>query len=181
MSPDDTRRLTHGLTRCDEAAWHDFHQRFFPQIQALAIARGVAACDAPDIVQGVYLRILRHAKVFHDPSSLNSWLACLTRCEVIDSARRKNRRTWLNERFQHWQESRRIADDMESSEHIEEALASLDENERRLMRRHYLEGWSQEAIAEQQQTSVKAVESRLARLRKRLRQHLENPSTHPIP
>lgn len=181
MSPDDIRRMTHGLTRCDEAAWSDFHERFFPQLKALALARGVSGCDAPDIVQGVYLRILRHAKVFNDMSSLNAWLACLTRCEVIDSSRRKSRRTWLNERFQQWQEARHDGDAMESREQLEEALLSLNENESRLVRRHYIEGWSQEAIAEQQQTSVKAVESRLARLRKRLRHHLENPFTHPVP
>jgi RNA polymerase sigma factor (sigma-70 family) len=58
-------------------------------------------------------------------------------------------------------------------------MRSLGENDRDLIRRHYLDGWSQQKLAEQQQTSVKAVESKLARLRKRLRQSLENPTTDP--
>lgn len=176
---DETAKLTHDLSRCDERAWREFHERFYQQLHNLARARGVAGCDAPEIVQGVYLRVLRHAKVIHDAGSFDAWLACLVRCEVIDAARRKGRRNWLNERFQQWQEARRPTADSPAGDHLEEALLVLDENDRSLLRRHYLDGWSQEKLAEQHQLSVKAVESKLARLRKRLRQHLEKPATHP--
>jgi DNA-directed RNA polymerase specialized sigma24 family protein len=49
----------------------------------------------------------------------------------------------------------------------------LDVHDRQLLARHYVEGWSQEELAAEQQTSVKAVESKLARLRRRLRKQLE--------
>lgn len=176
---EETASLTHGLSCCDERAWREFHERYYPQLHGLALARGVANCDAPEIVQGVYLRVLRHPKVFRDAGSFEAWLACLTRCEVIDSARRKGRRTWLNERFQQWQESRRSTAEDLAREKLEEAMLVLDENERTLIREHYLNGWSQEKLAEQHQVSVKAVESKLARLRKRLRQSLEKLATNP--
>jgi RNA polymerase sigma factor (sigma-70 family) len=54
-------------------------------------------------------------------------------------------------------------------------MQSLPNHERSMIRRHYMEGWSQQKLAEEQCISVKAVESKLARLRKRLRQILVNP------
>lgn len=176
---DETASLTHGLTCCDERAWRAFHERFYQQLHNLARARGVSDCDVPDIVQGVYLRVLRHAKVIRDEESFKAWLACLVRCEVIDHSRRKGRRYWLNERFQQWQEARRDTGGHDASAQLEEAMQILDESDRALIRRHYLDGWSQQKLAEQQRTTVKAVESKLARLRKRLRQNLENPATDP--
>lgn len=175
---DEIPMLTHGLSRCDEAAWRTFHERFYQRLHGLAVARGTAVCDAPGIVQGVYLRVLRHAKVFRDADAFHAWLACLVRCEVIDTARRTGRRSWLNERFQQWQQARSADDHDAARDQLEEALTGLDESERSLIRRHYLDGWSQENLADEHQVSVKAVESKLARLRKRLRQNLEKAATH---
>jgi len=99
------------------------------------------------------------------------------RCEVIDAGRRKGRRNWLNERFQQWQESRIPTADDGTAEQLDSALLELEEKERALIRDHYLDGWSQQNLAEQHQVSVKAIESKLARLRKRLRQILINQAT----
>ena len=164
--------LIRGLVRCDEKAWRDFHARYFDRLRAMATARGVRDGDAAEVVQRVYLRIIRHVKVFGCESSLLAWLACLTRCEVIDAARRSRRRSWLGERFQQWQEFARSGKPADG-EALESAMMSLEESERRLVSRHYVEGWSQEELAAEQKTSVKAIESKLARLRKRLRKHLE--------
>jgi RNA polymerase sigma-70 factor (ECF subfamily) len=171
--------MTRGLSSCDEAAWRAFHERCYPRLHGLAISRGVPACDAPEIIQGVYLRVLRHAKVFRDEDSFHAWLACLLRCEVIDAGRKSGRRSWLNECFQHWQESKRSVEEVASRDQLEEALLELDEKERALIRHHYLDGWSQETLAERHQVSVKAIESKLARLRKRLRQILTDQATSP--
>jgi len=171
---DSIASLTRDLSCCDEHAWRAFHERYFDHLRSLAIARGAAECDAPEIVQGVYLRVLRHAKVFPDAAAFDAWLACLTRCEVIDATRRKGRRSWLNERFQQWQEMRRATVEDANRGNLEEAMLVLSENERTLVTQHYLNGWSQEELAKQHRISVKAVESRLARLRKRLRQSMEN-------
>lgn len=164
--------LTRGLVRCDEKAWRDFHARYFARLRAMAMARGVRDGDAAEVVQRVYLRIIRHAKVFGCEASLLGWLGCLTRCEVIDASRRSKRRSWLGERFQQWQELARTGVAADGGE-LESAMLSLDESDRRLVSRHYIEGWSQEELAAEQRTSIKAIESKLARLRRRLRRHLE--------
>ncbi len=170
--------MTVGLTRCDEAAWREFHARYFEILKSMALARGVAPCEAPEIVQRVYLRVLRHAKVFQSDHDFEAWLACLTRCEVIDSSRRSRRRTWLGERFQQWQEERREEAPPASDERLADALHSLTEEERHLLTRHYVDGWSQDELAAAQATSTKAIESRLARLRRRVRSlMMDHPDT----
>jgi len=174
---DEIPTMTHGLSCCDEGAWRLFHERFYHMLHGLAVSRGISACDAPAIVQGVYLRVLRHAKVFQDQQSFKAWLMCLVRCEVIDIARQKGRRSWLNERFQQWQESRSTDDGNAAQDQLEVAMVGLDEIDRSLILRFYVDGWSQGNLAEEQQTSVKAIESKLARLRKRLRKNLEEATT----
>ncbi len=164
--------LTRGLVGCDEQAWRDLHALYFARLKSQAMARGVPEGDAAEVVQRVYLRVLRHAKVFATEDALAAWLGCLTRCEAIDFTRRSKRRSWMGERFQHWQEAGRPGQEIDG-EALESAMLALAEEDRRLVSRHYLDGWSQEELAVEQQTSVKAVESKLARLRRRLRKHLE--------
>jgi RNA polymerase sigma-70 factor (ECF subfamily) len=178
---DHTKILTQGLTRCDEIAWRAFHEEYHSQLHRMARARGASESDAPEIIQGVYLRVLRHAKVIPETQAFIAWLACLVRCEVIDHARRRTRRNWLNERIQQWQESRRQEPSTEitANEELATAMQTLEACDRALLEQHYLEGWSQKQLAEHHHTTVKAVESKLARLRKHLRQSLECPTIDP--
>jgi len=165
--------LTRGLVGCDEQAWRDLHARYFARLNSQAMACGVPDGDAAEVVQRVYLRVLRHAKVFESEDALSAWLGCLTRCEAIDFTRRSKRRSWLGERFQQWQESARAGHEADG-EALESAMLTLEEEDRRMVSRHYMDGWSHEELAVEQKTSVKAVESKLARLRRRLRKQLEN-------
>jgi RNA polymerase sigma factor (sigma-70 family) len=126
---EEISKLTHGLSSCDEGAWRTFHERFYPQLLNLARARGVNESDLPDMVQGVYLRVLRHAKVIHSEQPFKAWLECLVRSEAIDHSRRKGRRSWINERFQQWQEIRRETTDNQPDDQLELAMHSLDQNE----------------------------------------------------
>lgn len=181
MTDAETLCLTRELARCDEAAWRDFHGRYFGFLQARAIARGVPESEAPEVVQRVYLRVIRHAKTFAHTADFEAWLCCLTRCESIDSGRRLRRRSWLSEKFQAWslqrEESAAAPESRRPHDRLEAALETLAGSDRTLLTRHYLGGWSQEDLAREQGTSTKAVESRLARLRTRLRAILENPET----
>jgi RNA polymerase sigma factor (sigma-70 family) len=165
--------ITRGLERCDESAWRKFHENYYQMIFDMAVSRGIPSCDASAVVQGVYLRITRHAKPFVDSSAFKRWLFCLVRCEVIDTVRKKGRRFWLNERFQQWQALR--GDDAEGVdlERLDEALSCLSEDDRSLIVSHYLDGVPQETLAKESKRTVKAVECRLARLPKRLRVRLE--------
>jgi RNA polymerase sigma factor (sigma-70 family) len=169
---DDIPSLTQGLARCDERAWREFHERYHDFLHGLAVARGVVPCDAPDLIQRVYLRVLRHPKVFASADAFSGWLACLVRCEAVDAASSRNRRAWLTERFQQWIEARTPEPEHPQAEQLAVAMAQLPDNDRAMVRQHYFHGWSHQRIAIDCRISVKAVESKLARLRKRLRQHL---------
>jgi len=170
--------LTRGLANCDESAWHCFHERYFATLRGRAISRGTAESEAAEVVQGVYLRVMRHAKVFRESAAFEAWLACLTRCEVIDLARKSRRRSWLGECFQHWQEGRQTVPDDETGDRLREAVGELEEPGRTLVTRHYIEGWTQEELAVASGITVKAVESKLARLRCQLRRSLKNPDPY---
>jgi RNA polymerase sigma factor (sigma-70 family) len=167
--------LSLGLAHCDEAAWAHFHDRYYGWLISRAMSRGTSAGDAPEIVQHVYLRVLRHAQPFRELDDFEAWLCCLTRCEVIDAARRGKRRTWLGERFQQWQMTRSEQQEDPRGERLHEVMAQLEDPERTLVSRHYLEGWSQAELAENAGTTVKAIERQLSRLRLRLRDQLNQP------
>lgn len=179
----ETAKLTRNLARCDESAWQDFHVRYYDFLLSRVMARGVAESEASEVVQRIYLRVLKNPKTFQRQQDFEAWLSCLARSEIIDTTRTVKRRSWLREKFGQWtllRQEEAAAAAIESPEHgrLGEALCALEGSERSLLTRHYLGGWSQEELAREHGISVKAVESRLARLRTRLRSILEaNPET----
>lgn len=182
MTDAETNALTRALARCDEAAWTDFHVRYYGFLLARMQARGVPEGDGPEAVQRVYLRVLRKVKTFQRTADFEAWLSCLARCEAIDSARSSRRRSWLSEKFANLRTGGEAVDPpvhQPAFGHLHEALKTLEGGDRALVTRHYVGGWSQEELAREQGVSVKAIESRLARLRGRLKAFLESPEGAP--
>lgn len=176
--PDDriVATMTRRLARGDERAWRWLHDHYFAFLHAAAVARGTRPEDAADLVQRTYLRVLRHAKRFRTESDLRAWLCCLLRCETIDAARSGRRRLALLEKFQH-REDLKHTHQSHDTEALAEALEDLPPADRDLLTRHYLHGWSQGELATENGVSPKAIESKLGRLRGRLRHFLENQKT----
>ena len=168
FSPAMCRRLTAAMQRGDEVAWREFHERYFEFLLGDARLRGARGEDAYDLVQRSYLRILRHVKRMGKPADLEAWMRCLMRCEVIDLGRAGARRNALMEKYAHWQEARRPEERM-PDQTADEILKSLSEDDRSLMMRCYVDGWSHQELADEVDSTPKAIESKLARLRKRLR------------
>lgn len=166
-SDPDVAAMTKGLAGGNERAWRWLHEHYFGLLHAAAVARGTPASDAADLVQRTYLRVLRHARRFRTESDLRAWLCCLLRCEAIDAARSGKRRSLLMEKFQHREALRTQAEARGSLDDFLDGLAPPD---RELLTRHYVHGWSQGELAAESGTTAKAIESKLARLRKRLRQ-----------
>jgi len=176
----DTARLTRALARCEESAWQEFHALYYEFLLARVMARGVVESEASEVVQRVYLRVLKNPKAFERRADFEAWLSCLARCEAIDTGRSVRRRSWLREKFEQWSAVRHeaVVETPAGDGRLSEALGSLDGNERALLTRHYYGGWSQEELAREHGISVKAIESRLARLRSRLRTLMEeSPET----
>lgn len=168
---DDWTRL---LAEGDDAAWRWLHKRYYLPLLRYAAHRSGDPSAASEIVQHAYLRIARHAKPFTQESDFWGWLCCIVRCAAIDHVRRIKRRAALLEKFAHWRAAH--ADDEAawhpSNNHTltDEALAKLPDADSALLRRKYCDGSTTDELATALGTTSKAVEHRLARLRKRLRE-----------
>lgn len=166
-----TRRMAAG----DDEAWRWFHERHYWFLLRYATSRTGDPAGASDILQETYLRVARHIRVFTKEDEFRSWLACLVRCAAVDHARHITRRSTLLERFAHWRESQRATAlehcSPSSAESLaEEALSLLPDEDARLLRRKYYEGWSVQELATDERTTPKTIENRLTRLRQRVRE-----------
>lgn len=164
------RELTLRMKRGDEDSWREFHERYFEFLVRYARHRGARGADVEDLVQATYLRILRHVKPINAWDGLEGWLRCLMRCEIIDQGRKGARRIAFMEKFAHWQEERRAGSGDETAGQVEDLLESLSWEDRQLVTRCYVEGWTHQELAVATQSTPKAIESKLARLRIRLRE-----------
>ena len=160
-------RLTRAMKRGDEAAWRRFHDRYYDDLRRVALSRGVSESDVADLIQRSYLRILKYMKSFDSENALMAWCCCLLRSEVIDSSRKNGRRLSMIERFKEWATERSV--DWIGSDPLE----GMEAADRSLLERHYVEGWSQAELAAEAGVSVKAIESKMARLRRRARTFIE--------
>lgn len=168
LTPEHCRRLTAGMKAGEEGAWREFHARYFQFLMAYAGSRGVSGPEAGDLVQATYLRILRHVKAMPEARSLEAWMRCLLRCELIDRARKRKRRLALMEKYAHWQETWEGSGQGDRTR-VREVLEELSEGDQCLVLRSCVEGWSHQELAREACSTPKAIESKLARLRKRLR------------
>jgi RNA polymerase sigma factor (sigma-70 family) len=118
----------------------------------------------------------RHVRSFATETEFWRWQCCVLRCAVVDHGRHVTRRAMLLERFAHWRAARASNDGdrqfstREVSELANDALAQLPAGDAALIRGKYCEGRSTRELAEGLGITVKAVESRLSRLRDRLRE-----------
>lgn len=173
--------MTRGLRRSDAAAWETFHRRYYLALLRVANSRA-PSIDPETAVQAAYLRVARHIKPFRDEADFWRWLCCLLRCAVADLQRERTRTHRLLERFHLWTELWRSRNfhpaRTDLADALEEALQTLDGEDAALLQRKYGEGWSTAELARAGDCSEKAIESRLARLRARLKDQLAGGSFH---
>ena len=165
--------LTGALRRGDESAWREFHGRYFGRLQRylLVVTRGDEDVSQ-EALQQTFLRAVRHMKRFDSEKALWNWLAVLARSAAVDEQRKRARRLGLLARLLDSREecpgdsrdaTARLA------ELLVEALASLPDDERTIVSRKYLEGASVRDLAASFDTTVTAVDSRLVRIRRKLK------------
>lgn len=174
-----TRRLVAG----EEPAWHAFHDAYYPRLlrYLLVVTRGDEQA-ARDAVQATFVRAVRHIRVFDDEPTLWSWLTRLARSAVVDEHRRHRRYLGLLDRFLRWRQPADDRDDVHAEGRLDtllqQHLAALTEEDRLLVERKYLAGESVRALALTRGESEKAVESRLGRIRLKLRETMLRQLRH---
>ena len=175
QDPVPIEELTCRMARNDEAAWREFHRRYFPRLLGYVAMIHQADDDTTaECVQLTFLRVVRHIRTFETESRFWNWLACLAKCATIDYHRGRTRRLKLMERYLHWKEVQRGGSALppEMTDALERCLAHLSDEERSLLEGKYLEARTYAELAERHSLTEKAVENRLARLRQKLRSSL---------
>ena len=180
--PSPIAALTRRLAAGDEAAFREFHARFFDPLYhfLLVVARGDAHA-ARDALQETLLRVARHARAFEDDDAFWAWLKVVARNAARDGGRKRRRYLAVLDRFASGARASDSAglDDRRLAGLLDEALAELPPPDRALLEGKYLRGATVLDLAAENQLTEKAVESRLLRLRRdlaeRLRKKLRAP------
>ncbi len=182
QAADDTPSLTRRLAKGDEAAFREFHARYFDRLYQFLLwtTRGQEQ-EAQDALQETLVRVARYVRPFETEEILWSWLKRLARSAACDAGRRQARYRAMLEGFTaHWRtshdESGSSADGLPGL--LAELLSGLELDDRRLVEGKYLLGATVRELASQSGLTEKSVESRLGRLRHLLREQLLEKLNH---
>ncbi len=166
------------LQRGDEIAWTEFHREYAPRLyRYLLVVTGGREEAAAEALQQTWLRCVRHLRPFPSEAALWSWLTVLARSSLIDEERKQGRFRRFLERWSFWSPSpseTTVPDPCPEAEShllalLQEELTGMSPEERDLMEGKYLRRQSTRDLAAERGTTEKALESRLARLREKLR------------
>jgi len=174
VGADDFRALTRSIKRGDADAFARFYDLYSFRLYRflLVLAHGDEHA-AREIGQAVMTKLARRFKVFDDERQLWSWLCALAKNAFIDYYRAQRRR----DRFVSLEEATASIAQPEKSgnqlaEMLGESLAALSPDERELLQAAYSDQLPFQELADARGLTYKAVESRLARLRLKLKGQL---------
>ncbi|HVY68355.1 MAG TPA: sigma-70 family RNA polymerase sigma factor [Verrucomicrobiae bacterium] len=171
----DLARLTDRLQAGDEAAWREFHERYFQRLfrYLLVATRGQEEL-AREALQQTMIRAARYMKRFDSEAGLWAWLTVLGRSALTDEQRKRGRYLGFLER---WFREPRPAPETGRASLAEESLraamaaelAALPDEERNLLEQMYLADSSTRELAAALAITERAVASRLLRARQKLK------------
>jgi RNA polymerase sigma factor (sigma-70 family) len=180
--------LTRAMAGGGETAYRLFYDAYFDRLlRYLLVVTGGNEEAAREALQLALVRVVRHVKVFETEAIFWSWLTVLARSALADESRKRRRYFALLEKFTRQQETAPSApDNGEADEQLRALLArkliALPEDERQLVEQKYILHQSVREIADGQQTTEKAVESKLSRVRCKLKDavlaELKNEQPH---
>jgi len=173
--PLDVRALTRQMVKGDETAYRMFYDAYYERLRRYLLV--VTAGDelaAHDALQSALVRVVRHIKELGSEAALWGWLTVLARSAFIDQTRKRKRYWSFLERFRsHTQVHETSADSSRTETNLlgllDAGLAGLSPEDRELLESKYIAVRSVRELASNLQTSEKAVESRLVRIRRRLK------------
>jgi RNA polymerase sigma factor (sigma-70 family) len=171
----DVAALTRSMSKGDEMAYRIFYDAYVNRLlRYLLVVTGGNEETTREALQLTFVRVVRHIKVFTDEATFWSWLTVLARSALADESRKRRRYLAFLDRFaQH----AAVQQDMPSDDHtderlsglLEHSMASLPADERQLVEAKYFARRSVREIAGEFQTTEKAIESRLTRVRRKLK------------
>lgn len=168
--------LTLGLARGEAEAFQAFQEQYFNRLYRLLLAatRGDEH-QAQDALQETLLRVAKYVRRFDSETIFWSWLTRVARTAALDARRKQSRYRSLLERFAFWRTSELappVPDTDPLHPSLADALGDLPAQDRWLLEQKYYAGATVRDIAFQAGNTEKAIESRLLRLRRQLRERL---------
>jgi len=176
----DIRTLTLAVRRGDAAAFSRFYDLYSFRLYKflLVLAQGDEH-QAGEVLQAVLIKLAKRFDVFDDERQLWAWLCTLVKNTFIDYCRARQRRN----RFVSLDELPAALGPEGNSAHrlseiLREVLARLPPEERELIQAAYVDERPLQELADASGQTYKAVESRLARLRQKLKEQLLRDLRH---
>ncbi|MEO0409100.1 MAG: sigma-70 family RNA polymerase sigma factor, partial [Cyanobacteria bacterium P01_A01_bin.135] len=137
--------------------------------------------EAEDLTQDIFVKLMGDSPYDPQRGSLRTFLAVLTRSRAIDRLRSRQRRSRQSQRLQRDAATSPpsdlapldMASQQEKGQDIQEAMATLSQQQQQVLELSYYEGLTQSAIAKQLSLPLGTVKSRARRGLLRLRQAIE--------
>jgi RNA polymerase sigma factor (sigma-70 family) len=169
--------LTRKLAARDEAAFREFHEQYFDRLYhfLLVVCRGQEP-EAQDALQQTFLRVIRYIRPFETEDVFWCWLKTVARSAARDLNRKEKRYSAFLEtlalRFLPAAQDNRSIEGDHLALALEESLAELSEPERHLLEAKYVKGSTVKELGAETGLTIKAIESRLERLRRAVRERV---------
>ena len=174
------KELTKAISKGDEAAFTRFYDLYSLRLykHLLVLAKGNEA-EAREVLQTVVVKLAKGFKVFDEERRMWGWLCRLARNSYVDLCRARRREQRFVSLEEHKAELVEPRDgDHRLSASLHHALEQLTAEERELIRAAYVDERPLKELANASGQTYKAVESRLARLRRKLKTNLLNHLRH---
>jgi RNA polymerase sigma factor (sigma-70 family) len=162
--------ITAAMLSGEERAYSDFYHAYCDRLfrYLIVLTRGNEDA-ARDLLQQVFIKAIRNLRNFDREEVLWSWLTQICKTSFIDLCR-KTRRAQNTIPFpENWVGQANDRSENELVELLQDTLEQLPSTDRELIDMAYFEKESRAEMARKLQTTPKAVESKLARLRSKLK------------
>lgn len=176
--------LTGRLKRGEEEAFHEFHALYFDRIYhfLLLVTHGQED-QAREALQETLLRVTKYVREFTSEEVFWCWIKAVARSAAQDGGRKRFRYLNLLKNFALRWSGSAVYEEFESKDDLrpllKESLNEMETPDRQLIEGKYIEGATVKELACSSGLTEKAVESRLLRLRRELREKLLNKLRSP--
>jgi RNA polymerase sigma-70 factor (ECF subfamily) len=176
--PLDIQRLTRLMVAGDETAYRNFFDAYYDRLSRYLLVVATGNEDAMrEALQATLVRVVRHIRIFSEEASFWSWLKVLARSAFLDETRKRHRYFAFLDRFKLHANIENDLAQVEQTEQqlnrlLEQSIAGLSGAERELVRWKYDQRRSVRDIAAELETTEKSIESRLARIRQKIKNHV---------
>jgi len=179
----DWLRLTTEISTGNEKSFAFFYDRYFGRLfRYILVMTGGDEQTTRDLLQTTMLKAARYLKPISEETILWSWLTQLAKTAFIDHLRSRKRAPefvpleLVNAPLQERDSLSDVDTVLETA--LQEAIKILPTDEQDLLKSTYFDRLSQKEIAASMGSTPKAVESKLGRIRQKLRKMLRRSLSH---